>query len=97
MNSENRRIHEISILGFQCVAMSIEDCLKETISYLVYSHIWLNLPQGDHHFLFIFLLCMDDDGCYHLRPFRGLGFMDDHHLGYIKINSKNKTSLLPYK
>jgi hypothetical protein len=84
MNSENRRIRKISILGFQCIAMSIEGCLKEIISYLVYSHIWLNLPQGDHHFLFIFLLCMDDGGCYHPRPFWDFS-MDIYHLGYINF------------
>jgi hypothetical protein len=44
---------QISIVGFQCGAMNIEGWLTISISYLVYTHIWLNLPMGDHHLGYI--------------------------------------------
>jgi hypothetical protein len=41
--------------GFQWVAKHIEGLLKTYNSYLVYSHIWLNLPKEDCQFFHIFL------------------------------------------
>ncbi len=42
---------QISIFGFQCVAMNIKNRLRICAPYLVYSHIWLNLPRDDCDFL----------------------------------------------
>jgi hypothetical protein len=42
---------QISLFGFQLVAVNIECRLKIYTSYLVYSQVWLNLPMNDHHFL----------------------------------------------
>jgi hypothetical protein len=38
------KIHQIHILGFHCVAKTIEQWLKICMLFLVYSQIWLNLP-----------------------------------------------------
>jgi hypothetical protein len=39
------------MFDFQCVNQKIFlKSLKNCISYLVYSQIWLNLPKDDHHF-----------------------------------------------
>jgi len=40
--------HQIPIFGFQCVAKYIEGRFKIYTSYLIYSHISLNLPLKDH-------------------------------------------------
>jgi len=53
---KNSKIFQISIFGFQCVAKDMEGWFKFDTSYMVYSHIWLNIPKNDCHFFYIFLL-----------------------------------------
>jgi hypothetical protein len=45
--------HLISVVGFQHVNIIIEAWLKYCSLYLVYSQIWLHLPQDDHHLRYI--------------------------------------------
>ncbi len=45
--------HLISVVGFQHVNIIIEAWLKYCSLYLVYSQIWLKLPQDDHHLGYI--------------------------------------------
>jgi hypothetical protein len=56
VRGKNSKKFQISIFGFQCVANDREGWLKFCTSYMVYSHIWLNLPKSDCHFFHIFLL-----------------------------------------
>jgi hypothetical protein len=53
---EKSKNFQIFVFGFQCVAKDMEGWLKFCTSYMVYSHIWLNLPKNDGHFFYIFLL-----------------------------------------
>jgi hypothetical protein len=55
VRKENSKNCQISIFGFQCVAKNIEGKLDTCIWYLVYSQIWLQHPQEDVHFSYIFL------------------------------------------
>jgi hypothetical protein len=48
--------HIIYIFGFHCVARNVKGWLGFCSSYVVYSHIWLNLPMDDPHFVYNFLL-----------------------------------------
>jgi hypothetical protein len=48
---ENSQNSQISLFGFQFVAVNIDCQLKIYTSYLVYSQVWLNLPMDGHHFL----------------------------------------------
>jgi hypothetical protein len=43
-----------SYIWFHCVTKNIEGWLNTYTSYLVYSHIWLNLAKDDHHFFYNF-------------------------------------------
>jgi len=45
--------HLISVVGFQHVNIIIEAWLNYCSLYLVYSQIWLKLPQDDHHLGYI--------------------------------------------
>lgn len=46
----------IYLFSFHCVAKSIKGWLGFCSSYMVYSHIWLNLRMDDPHFFYNFLL-----------------------------------------
>jgi hypothetical protein len=49
------KIIRISILGFEYVAINIEGLIiKICYSFVVYRHMWLNLPTDDSHFLLFF-------------------------------------------
>jgi len=56
VRGKNSKYLQISISGFQSVAKDMEGWLKFNTSYMVYSHIWLNIPNNDCHFSYIFLL-----------------------------------------
>jgi hypothetical protein len=54
---KNNKNHWNSIFGFQSVAkIYIKGWLKFCNSQMVYSQIWLNLPEDDHYFGFFFLI-----------------------------------------
>jgi hypothetical protein len=55
VRKENIKKFQISIFCFQCVAKNIEGKLNICIWDLVYSQIWLQPPQEDVHFSYIFL------------------------------------------
>jgi hypothetical protein len=53
VGSEKKKSSNFCIFCIVCRKKYIERWLKIFISYLVSSHIWLNLPMGDCHFFFI--------------------------------------------
>ncbi len=61
VREKNSKYHQIPIFGFQCVAKCIERWLKIQVSYLIDSHIWLNLSRDHRLFFSIFL---EKDGCF---------------------------------
>jgi len=53
---KNFQIIFIYLFSFHCVAKRLKVWLGFCSSYMVYSHIWLNLPMDDPHLFYNFLL-----------------------------------------
>ncbi len=45
-----KKISQIYLIGFQFVAKNIKRRSDICVSYLIYSQIWVNLLDDDHHF-----------------------------------------------